>query len=246
MSINWNNLRSWNGSLANSFEELCCQLASNESVPNGSQFFRKGTPDAGVECFWRLPNGDEWAYQAKFFRSSPSATQWREIDESVKNALEKHPRLTKYTICLPVNRSDARVVRQKSFLTKWNEYIVKWQSLASKKNMSVSFEYWGQSEIGKNLSDEKHRGRLWFWFSDECFSNSWFVKRVDEAIENARDRYSPDLNIDLPVRNNFDALGRTHEFFEWLEGLYSEVHIKFRNCAQQLSLNHLMRSTITY
>ena len=197
MSINWNNLRSWNGSLINSFEELCCQLAAEESVPNGSQFFRKGTPDAGVECFWKLPNGDEWAWQAKFFRSSPSTTQWRQIDESVRTVLEKHPCLTKYTICLPVDRPDARIGNQKSFLEKWEDHSVKWQRFVAKKGMSVTFVYWGQSEIGGHLSDEKHRGRHWFWFSEESFSNSWFVKRADEAIENACERYSPDLNIDL-------------------------------------------------
>ena len=87
MSINWNNLRSWNGSQESGFEELCCQLASLESVPAGAEFFRKGTPDAGVECFWRLPSIDEWAWQAKYFRSAPNPNQWRQIDDSVKTAL---------------------------------------------------------------------------------------------------------------------------------------------------------------
>ena len=162
MSINWSNLRIWNGSQENSFEELCCQLAAAESVPTESRFFRKGRPDAGVECFWRLPNADEWAWQAKFFRSSPNPVQWGEIDKSVKNAIEKHPRLTKYTICLPVDRSDARVGRQRSFLNKWDEHVAKWQRLAAKRGMPVVFEYWGQSEIGMRLSNQKHRGRHWF------------------------------------------------------------------------------------
>ena len=41
MSINWNNLRSWNGSQESAFEELCCQLASLESAPPGAQFLEK-------------------------------------------------------------------------------------------------------------------------------------------------------------------------------------------------------------
>jgi hypothetical protein len=228
MSINWSNLRVWNGSQENGFEELCCQLAAAESVPTGSRFFRKGRPDAGVECFWRLPNGDEWAWQAKFFRSSPNPTQWGEIDKSVKDAIEKHPRLTKYTICLPVDRSDARVGRQRSFLTKWDDYVTKWQRLAAKQGMSTAFEYWGQSEIGGHLSNEKHRGCHWFWFNEERFSNSWFASRVEEALDNARDRYTPALNIDLPIRTNFYGLGRTPAFFERLEHLYSEGWVRFK------------------
>jgi hypothetical protein len=228
MAINWNNLRSWNGSQSHSFEELCCQLAAAESVPEGSRFFRKGTPDAAVECFWQLPNGDEWAWQAKFFRTSPGQGQWQQIDKSVKTALVKHPRLTKYTVCLPIDLSDQRRSGQRSALRKWQDWVAKWERLAATKGVSVSFEYWGQSEIGGRLSDEKHRGRHWFWFREESLSSSWFVNRVDEAVANARDRYTPDLNVDLPIRSYFDALGRTPAFFDRLEQVYSEARVKFK------------------
>ena len=91
MSINWKSLRSWSGSQNIAFEELCCQLAAYEQAPQGSIFIRKAPPDAGVECFWKLPNGDEWGWQAKFFPSPPNSGQWSQLDESVKKALEKHP-----------------------------------------------------------------------------------------------------------------------------------------------------------
>jgi hypothetical protein len=228
MSINWNNLRPWNGSQENSFEELCCQLAALEAVPAGSQFFRKGTPDAGVECFWRLPNTDEWALQAKFFRSALTSAQWQQVDKSAKTAIEKHPRLTKYIVCFPLDRADARIAKQTSFLTKWTQHVAKWQGLATKRGMSVTFEYWGQSEIATRLADEKQQGRHWFWFGEERFSNAWFRSRVDEAIANARDRYTPDLNVDLPIRDNLDGLGRTPKFFANLRRMYSHLCIKLK------------------
>ena len=37
----------------------------------------------------QLANGDEWAWQAKFLRSSPGSAQWKQIDDSVKRALDK-------------------------------------------------------------------------------------------------------------------------------------------------------------
>jgi len=228
MAVNWSNLRCWNGSQQLAFEELCCQLAFAEPHPPNARFFRKGTPDAGVECFWRLPNGDEWAWQAKFFRSVPSAQQWRQIDDSVKKALEKHPRLSKYTVCLPIDRPDKRVGNEKSCLQKWNERVAKWQASAAKKQMSVEFEYWGQSQIAGRLSNETHRGRHWFWFTEERLSDSWFIDRVNNAVANARDRYTPELNVDLPIRAMFDALGRTPAFFERLERLYSAAAVAFR------------------
>ncbi|HXH93298.1 MAG TPA: hypothetical protein VNN25_17070, partial [Thermoanaerobaculia bacterium] len=80
VSLNWTQLRSWDGSQNRAFEELCCQLAHAEIFPAGSLFTRKGTPDAGVECFWSLPSGEETGWQAKFF-SSLDKTQWKQIDE---------------------------------------------------------------------------------------------------------------------------------------------------------------------
>lgn len=223
MALNWHNLRPWNGSQQLAFEELCCQLAAYELPSPKSGFVRKGTPDAGVECFWRLPNGDEWAWQAKFFLSPPNASQWAEMDDSVNTALEKHSRLTKYTICLPTNRPDARVKGQSSFLTKWNERVDKWKSWAVAKEMAVEFEYWGESEIALRLSREEHRGRSWFWFSEERLSSVWFDERLQEAIANAGERYTPELNVELPVSKCFDALGRTPRFCDEATRLYGDM-----------------------
>lgn len=92
MAINWNQLRPWNGDQRLAFEELSAQLAyaERDELSVGAEFFRKGTPDAGVECYWKLPSGDEWAWQAKFFRESPGVSQWQQIDESFNAAFEAH------------------------------------------------------------------------------------------------------------------------------------------------------------
>src|SRR5947208_1477862 len=100
-TIDWSTLRGLGGSQRDSFEELCCQLAACESMPGGSTFVRVGALDAGVECYWIQPNGDECAWQAKFFLSPPSDNQWGEVDDSVKTALKKHSRLISYTLCFP-------------------------------------------------------------------------------------------------------------------------------------------------
>ena len=214
MALEWNRLRSWNGSQESAFEELCCQLAASDNIPAGAKFLRKGTPDAGVECFWQLTSGDEWAWQAKFFLSPPTANQWKEIDSSVKTALGKHPRLTRYIICLPIDRPDPRVKEQQSFLDKWNQRVAKWKRWGDQKKTSVEFKYWGQSEIFERLSREEHRGCYWFWFNQEHLSLDWFRKRLEEAINNAGARYTAELNVEVPVSKHFDALGRTKAFVD--------------------------------
>ena len=223
MSLNWQKLRPLNGSQNTAFEALCCQLANYEKVPIDSIFIRKAPPDAGVECYWRLPNGDEWGWQAKFFASPPRPSQWDQINDSVRTALQKHPRLTSYTICLPIDRQDPRKDHENWFMDKWNEHVKKWKGWAQEKSMSVEFNYWGEHEIFERLSQEEHRGRLFFWFNEESFSQQWFENRIEEAIANVGPRYTPELNVELPIARLFDGLGRTSEFYQRMKGLYSEI-----------------------
>lgn len=223
MSMNWHNLRPWSGSQNTAFEELCRQLARYEQAPPGSTFTPKGAPDAGVECFWRLPNGDEWGWQAKFFRSTPGSSQWRQLNDSVRKALEKHPRLTRYTICLPIDRQDPRIDDQEWFMDKWETRVKKWQGWAQEKGMSVHFDYWGQHEAWERLTREEHRGRHLFWFNEELFSQQWLENTVEEAVANAGPRYTPDLDVQLPVARLFDGLGRTSQFYNRVKVLYGKI-----------------------
>lgn len=223
MSINWQNLRPFNGSQHSAFEELCCQLASAESVPPGSIFIRKGAPDAGIECYWKLPDHSEWGWQAKFFLSPPDAGQWAQIDGSVHTALEKHPFLSRYMVCLPIDRQDPRIDNQKWFMDKWNECVDKWKGWAASKSMSVVFEYWGVHEIFDRLSKEENRGRNFFWFHQELFSQEWFQSRIEEAIANVGPRYTPELNVQLPIARLFQGLGRTPEFYLRVKELLKKV-----------------------
>ena len=216
MELNWGKLRPYNDSLNSAFEELCCQLAGSEVIPSGAKFIRKGTPDAGVECFWKLSNGDEYAWQAKFFRSS-GEIDWDQMDRSIDTALEKHPDLKKYIFCLPMDRPDARIDDRMSCLEKWNERVDKWKTQADEKGMTVDYEYWGQHEIGTRLALDKHSGRRFFWFNEEYLSQKWLEGNLEIAIKNAGTRYTPELNVDVPISKTFDALGRSDEYKEKLK-----------------------------
>jgi len=235
MSINWQNLRPWNGSQNLAFEELCCQLASYEKAPRGSVFIRKAPPDAGVECYWKLPNGDEWGWQAKFFLSPPNNHQWSQLDESVKKALEKHPRLTSYTICLPIDRQDPRIKKQKWSMDKWNDHVDKWQSWARRKGISIEFKYWGEHEIWERLSRGEHRGRRFFWFNKELFSQQWFKNRVEEAVADVGSGYT-ELNVKLPIARLFDGLGRTPDFYTRVKDLCGKIRTIYNKACSRRAL----------
>ncbi len=223
MTISWANLRSFNGSQNIAFEELCCQLARYEDVPDNSEYFRLGTPDGGVECYWRLPDGSEIAWQAKFFLNTPKKNQWKQIEKSIKRSLQTHPNIKRYTICLPIDRADPRTPNKKFFMDKWNENVLKWINDAKTLGKSVTFEYWGESEIWERLSLDKHLGRFYFWFNKEYFSYEWYKQQIEETITNVGPRYTPELNIDLPISKNFEALGRTKNFFKNIKEIHSNL-----------------------
>jgi len=213
MQVNFANIRPLAGKQDSGFEELCCQLARAEEPGEAIEFFRKGTPDRGVECLWRLNGGEELGWQAKFFLTALKAGQWAQIEDSYKRALKNHPRLVRYTVCLPIDRSDGGKSGGASMLTTWQKKVAAWQRLATDQGRTVEIEYWGRSELIERLSRSAHKGRLWFWFGSEELGPDWFEQRLDEAIKDAGRRYTPELHVELEVAEPFDGLARSGRFW---------------------------------
>ena len=222
MTLNWNGIRALNGSQATGFEELCAQLARVESTET-ADFVRKGYLDAGVECYCVLNDESEWGWQAKYFLSALQSSQWSQLDDSVKHALEKHPALTRYFVCIPHDRSDARTSEQKSEMRRWDERVVKWRGWARKRSMDVEFVWWGSSELIERLSQNEHIGRRYFWFGQTGFDEKWFQARLDEALDAAGPRYSPELHVDLDIARDFERIGRTEFVFDEVKSLARSI-----------------------
>lgn len=227
MILDWNSIRPLNGGRDKGFEELCAQLARAES-PAGSRFVRKGTPDAGVECYTILSDTSEWGWQSKYV-DALGDSQWSQVDESVKVALEKHPKLVRYFVCVPVDRADARMKGRKSAKERWDDHVEKWTKWASDRGMSVEFVYWGSHELLERLTGSQHVGRVRFWFDVRGFDGAWFAARLDEALRTAGPRYTPEIHVDLPIAREFEALGRTDRFFDHEKAKARKIREKLRN-----------------
>ncbi len=171
------------------FEELCAQLARAES-PADSEFVRKGTPDAGVECYAILSDSNEWGWQSKYFNGLAEA-QWSQLDESIETALEKHPRLIRYFVCVPVDRSDARVPRRRSEMDRWRDHEAKWRTWASDRGMTVEFVDWGSHELIERLSQAGTYGKTPFLVRCPGLDGAWFSARLEEALRTAGPRSHP-------------------------------------------------------
>lgn len=226
LMINWKAIRPLNGSRQEAFEELCAQLARTETPPGG-RFTRKGSPDSGVECFTVLPDGSEWGWQAKYF-TSLRASQFRQLDRSVEAALAGHGKLVRYYICAPLDRSDARIMRRKSALQRWEEHIMKWRDWAGDRDPPIEFIWWGSSELLELLSNPQHIGRLRFWFGDTAFEQAWFESRLEEALQAAGPRYTPELHVEPSIGLELETFGRAVPSIDRIKGHVKPIRAVLR------------------
>ncbi len=222
MQINWKHIRTLNGSQTEGFEEFASQLARRAAMPQGAKFTRKGKPDAGIECYWTLPSNEEIVWQAKYFLSQ-GGFDWSQIDGSIKTALDKHPKLIRYYVCVPVDLPDARLSKQKSAFERWQDHVTKWKGWAANKGMLVEFEWWGSHEMLEKLSSPVNAGLARFWFDAAVLDPDWFDKRFQEAIVTAGPRYTKEINVELPIVEDFDAFGRTAEWVSRLKRFASQI-----------------------
>ena len=221
-NADWKAIRTWNRLQSEGFEELCVQLARSET-PERAEFRRPGAPDAGVECYCTLPDGNEWGWQAKYFTSRLTNTQWQQLDGSIRTALDKHPRLVQYHVCIPRNLSDGRVSNQTSEMDRWNDHVAKWEGWARDRGINVKFVWWGSSELIDRLSREEHTGRRFFWFGQHEFSQNWFVLHLEESVRAAGARYTPEVHVDLPIAQDMERFSRSVSSFEEVKALALKV-----------------------
>ncbi len=208
-NIDFNNIRPL-GSLNDGFEELVCQLAHKMIVPNGKRFVRNGRPDGGVECYWELDNGDIWMWQAKFFPNALGASQFNQIDNSVKTALKLHKNVKRYYISLPQDLPDVGKAKTKSARKRYEEKVVQWKKIKGAEE--TEFIYWGKHEMLTLLGKKENEGLVRFWFSKEEFTEQDFDNQNKKAIDALGARYTPELNVELDISKAFDGLSRNERF----------------------------------
>ncbi len=208
--IDYARIRPYGGSRDKGFEELVCQLASLEPREASSFFHRKGTgADGGVECFLRKPDGFETGWQAKYFFSF-GAPQIGQLNKSIEQALEKHPKLNRFVVAVPFDLRDAKLGKQQTELERWGAWTARWQTEAAKTGRSLEFELWGAAQLTERLSRDLplYRGRAVFWFDDAVLTPPWFRQRFETSRAALGARYTPDTNIALPIRRTIQQFCR--------------------------------------
>jgi hypothetical protein len=235
--IDFSKIRPHEGSQLIGFEELCCQLASLEDRPAQSVFYRKGPgADAGVECFVRHPDGAETGWQSKYFADLGRA-QIAQLDKSIGTALTKHPNLARYIVCLPFNLRDERVGKKQSQLERWENWKRKWLDKAKRQKRQLDIELWGKSTISERLNRDEplYSGKLTYWFNQGSLTPAWFRHEFDKARKGLGERYTPEVNVELPIRQTLLGFARDLTLDQDIQQWFDELEKARYNTVQAMS-----------
>jgi hypothetical protein len=209
-----------------SFEDLMCVLARRNPPVFALEFQpNEGSGgDGGVEAFWLLANGKKIGYQAKFFLTLGDP-QWRQIDESVHQALEVHPELQKYIIALPRDLTPDRGGRSrgKSERQKWDERVVKWKKLAATKSINIEFELWSETSLKDMLLAEENTSLVKHWFGGDVLNDKWFENQIDVAAQTLDDRFNPGDHVEVSIEGLFDTIARGPVISKRLRDAFTEI-----------------------
>ena len=173
-----------------------------------------------------------------------AGASWSQIDGSVRTALKKHPRIRRYIVCCSLDLPDGRSGTGSSAHDRWNQYVAKWTGLAADAGMAVEFTYWGSHELLERLVRSEHSGRVRFWFGAPTMDADWFARRVDEAVATAGPRYTPELHINLPITEEFEAFGRTEWFFDKAIRTARELWSEWERTCSIRSLNYRQEGSL--
>lgn len=218
--MRFDNIRSWDGSQARAFEEICYQLLRSEA-PEGSTVVRAGNPDGGVEWYARLKGGSEWGWQAKFIPNLDHLLP--AMGQSVRRVSIERPKLVKLIFVISTNLSTGTSGGQrKSGRQRYEQSVSSWRGSIDGADR-IEFELIQESDLLERLTKPIHRGRAWFWWSKPQFGPAWLEEKLNEQAAIAGPRYQPDLQVDLLIEEDLGALSRSGTELDQLQGLCREV-----------------------
>ena len=193
------------GSVENSFEELCCQLASRTRAA-GTKFerYRGDGGDGGVECRVIDSGGSSTGWQTKYVFNIDGLL--RQADKSLQTALSVHADLARYVVCFPFDLTGKTARRGKSQTEKFDEWVRDAEASAKEKGRALTIERRSAHDISDLLlAKDSSGGMRHYFFSETTLSDQWFTEHVAAAKLTAGPRYNQEISLETPLSGWFSS-----------------------------------------
>lgn len=188
MLVNWNKLQPYQATKSKSFEQLCYQLAVRElgKMARFTPIDDSGGGD-GVEFYCTFPDGREWGWQAKFYEGSVRLNESNRkaaISGSLTRALEEHPDMTRWILCLPMDFTPLE--------RKWFEGTLLTSVPAGR---TLEIVPWNESDIHAKLNELVNNGLKQAFFNEMELDREWFEARFINGFSIIKNKYDEHLYV---------------------------------------------------
>lgn len=186
--LDWSKLKPYKTAKTKSFEQLCYQIAIRlyGQMGNFTPVDDSGGGD-GVEFFLTLLNGEEWGWQAKYYENSPrlrDSNRKEAIIDSLRRALEVHPNLTKWYLCIPMDFNKAEDNWFKKELPK---------NIPTGRNVEII--PWSHSFFHEKVYQPQFNGIWQSFFNLLELDNDWFQKTFNNSYSLVKNKFEENLYI---------------------------------------------------
>ncbi|VWD55768.1 ATP-binding protein [Burkholderia contaminans] len=221
-TIDFQNIRAEPKSKRDSFEALSILLFQvTTTVPPDCEFvsIRGDGGDGGVEAYFRTPTGGIIGLQAKYFFKLGDS-EFSQIKDSYKTALENYPTLTDYYTYIPFDLTGRRSagMRGKSETERFDEWRTKMKALAEASGQPVAIHLVQEARVReKLLSIDRHGGHRRYWFSGSVLEKAQIVCGLEHAKAFAGPRHSSLVDVATDAHEALDFFGRILSPDDWVE-----------------------------
>jgi hypothetical protein len=162
-----------------------------------------------------LPDGEQWGWQAKFYRPDVrlSSSRKTKIKESLQRACEQHPRMTKWVLC-----TNGKLTHDEQ---KWFEENLRNSEakgrLVVPKERSVQIIHWSESDFIAWMSEERFAGTRLNFFGELELTREWFIRQFHKQLAGVKDKFDPALHTETHVDEEIHRLLGDKQFQEKLQ-----------------------------
>jgi len=194
------------------FEQLLCHLAERNPPSADTLEFchiRGDGGDGGLEGYWKLSDGSEIGYQAKFHPVS-SKIDWPKVKGSILSSLKSHPQIREIIVSMPRDLTDRVPGRKgKSEREKWEEICVACKTEAHAKGIDLEVTFWGEAKLENLLALPQSDGLRSYWFGEVELTDQWLKHNQLKSQAALGERYSPDDHVNVDASKLFEGLLRS-------------------------------------